>query len=106
MANQAARELGKKGGQAKSAAKTEAARKNASKPRKPKPMPEFSSLDLLKFSYVELLTERRREEMVHGITNGGLYINGHQICEVLLHHIEKTYPEAIEWVAGARARAK
>jgi hypothetical protein len=33
MANQAAQELGKKGGQVKSAAKTEAARKNASKPR-------------------------------------------------------------------------
>jgi hypothetical protein len=32
MANRAAQELGKKGGQAKSAAKTEAARKNASKP--------------------------------------------------------------------------
>ena len=33
MANQAAQELGRKGGQAKSPAKTEAARKNASNPR-------------------------------------------------------------------------
>lgn len=33
MVNQAAQELGRKGGQAKSEAKTKAARKNASKPR-------------------------------------------------------------------------
>ena len=36
MANAAAQELGKKGGQAKSEAKTKAARKNASKPRRGK----------------------------------------------------------------------
>ena len=101
MVNKTAQELGKKGGQAKSASKALAARQNASKPRKPKPMPEFDSLQMLKLVYVELLTNRGLDISINE-GKGGLRINGHHIADVLLHHIETVYPESAEWVAQMR----
>lgn len=81
-----ASEMGKKGGSVKSEAKTAAARKNASKPRK-KPMPEFDTLHLLKLAALELQTERRRLEML-GERYESLRINGHLLVDVLMHHIK------------------
>lgn len=87
MSNEAAKELGRKGGQAKSAAKTAAAKANASKPRKPKPMPELTTKQLMHLAWLELKTERDRCAMV-GERYGGLKINGYDLIEVLLHHTQ------------------
>lgn len=87
MINKAAQELGKKGGQAKSEAKTEAARSNARKPRKPKPMPELPTKQLVHLAWLELKTERDRCAVV-GERYDGLKINGHDLIEVLWNHLK------------------
>lgn len=85
MANTAAQELGKKGGQAKSEKKTLAARENAKKPRKP--MPEFQTKQLINLAWLELKTERDRCAVV-GERYDGLKINGHDLIDILAHHLK------------------
>jgi len=86
MSNDAAKELGRKGGQAKSEAKTAAARANASKPRK-KPMPELPTKQLMHLAWLELKTERDRCAVV-GERYGGLKINGHDLIDVMWNHLQ------------------
>lgn len=82
--NKAAVELGKKGGAAKSEAKTKACRENARKPRKRK-MPEYATEQLLGLARLELETS-------YGVIGGdqikkdGLHINGHPLVDVIRHH--------------------
>ena len=87
MSTEAAKELGRKGGQATSEAKARAARENAKKPRKSKkPIPDFTAEQLLKFAALELKTERDRCAIV-GIQYNSLKINGHDLVDVINHYI-------------------
>ena len=86
--NPSAVALGKKGGSAKSPAKTKAARENASRPRKNKEMPTFAPLGLIKLAHLELEKERRRCEVV-GEQFYPLFINGYSLNEILADHISR-----------------
>jgi hypothetical protein len=79
MTTEAAKILGAKGGKAKSEAKTLAARRNASLPRKSKyhiqtnPVPNFNMRELLE--YAAIMIEKNDADM--------MYIDGHPLIDLI-----------------------
>ena len=89
MVNEAAKEMGRKGGKVTSEAKTLAARANARKPRTKKPIPELSTYALLRLAVMELRAERDRCAAI-GERYDSLKLNGHDLIEVIDRHIKMT----------------